>query len=143
MDSELQVGSHQCGAEGQNPFAEAGVHAAFDAGHASVDAAGLLGCEHTLLGHVELLVNQNLQVLLLKAALNPFSIQPAFVLWIALTQVQDIALGLVQHHEVCTGPLLKPIQVSLDGIPSLQHVYFTYDKTHNLHFFFILPSHHT
>ena len=81
--------------------------------------AGLLGCEHTLLAHVELLVNhQHLQVLLL----NPFSSQPVFVLGIAPTHVQDLALGLAEPHEVHTGPPLKPAQVPLDGIPALQCV---------------------
>jgi len=32
--------------------------------------------------------------------------------------MQDVALGLVEHHEVHTGPLLKLVQVSLAGIPS-------------------------
>ncbi|KAK4830147.1 hypothetical protein QYF61_008635 [Mycteria americana] len=45
-----------------------------------------------------------------------------FVLWIAPTQVQDLALGLAELHEVHTGPPLKPVTVTLDGIPSLQCV---------------------
>jgi len=32
--------------------------------------------------------------------------------------VQDLALGLVEVHEVHTGPLLKLVQVHLDGMPS-------------------------
>ncbi|PKU43757.1 hypothetical protein llap_5947 [Limosa lapponica baueri] len=39
-----------------------------------------------------------------------------------MTQVQDLALGLVELHEVCMGPPLKPVQVPLDGTPSLQCV---------------------
>ncbi|KAK4810518.1 hypothetical protein QYF61_004481 [Mycteria americana] len=62
------------------------------------------------------------QVILLRAALNPFSAQPVFVLGIAPTSVQDLALGLVQLHEVHMGPSLKPVKVPLDGIPSLQRV---------------------
>jgi len=76
LDTELQVRSHQSRAEGQNPLP-------CPAGHPSLDAAqdmvGLLGCECTLPGHVELLINQHPQVLLLRAALNPFSTQPVFV----------------------------------------------------------------
>ena len=41
---------------------------------------------------------------------------------IALTHVQDLALGLVDLHEVRTGPPLKPVK---DGIPSLQCVNHT------------------
>jgi len=83
---------------------------------------GFLGCECTLLGHVELLVSQYPQVLLLRTVVDPFSAQPLFVLGIPLTQGQDLVLGLVQLHEVLTGPPLKPAKVPLDGIPSLQHV---------------------
>ncbi|KAK4830748.1 hypothetical protein QYF61_013198 [Mycteria americana] len=81
------------------------------------DTVGFLGCRHTLTAHVELLINQHP-----KAALNPFSTQPVFVLGIAPTRVQDLALGLVEFHEVCMGPPLKPVKVPLDGIPSLQCV---------------------
>jgi len=55
---------------------------------------GLLGCQHTLLGHAELLIHQYPQGLLLRAALYPFSSQPGFLLGISLTHVQDLALGL-------------------------------------------------
>ncbi|KAK4831337.1 hypothetical protein QYF61_017468 [Mycteria americana] len=57
-----------------------------------------------------------------RAALNPFSAQPVFVLGIAPTHVQDLALGPVELHEVRTGPPLKPVRVPLEGIPSLWHV---------------------
>ena len=119
LNAVLQVRSHQSRVEGQN-------HLSRPVGHASLDAAqdtvGLLGCEHTLLSHVELLISWHPQVLLLRAALNPFSTQPVFVLGIASTQVQDLALGLVQLHEVRTGPPLKAVQVPLGGIPCLQPV---------------------
>ena len=42
-----------------------------------------------------------------------------------LTQVQDLEFGLVEAHEVCTGPPLKPVKVSLDGIPFFQCVNHT------------------
>ncbi|KAM6384895.1 dTDP-D-glucose 4,6-dehydratase isoform 4-T5 [Alca torda] len=41
---------------------------------------------------------------------------------LTMTQVRDLALGLVELHDVRTDPPLKPVQVPLDGIPSLQHV---------------------
>jgi len=40
------------------------------------------------------------------------------MLRVALTQLQDLALGLVELHVVHTGPLLELVQVPLDGIPS-------------------------
>ena len=53
------------------------------------------------------------------AALNPLITQPLSVLGIALTHVQDLALGLVEFNEVNMGLILKPVKVLLDGIPSL------------------------
>jgi len=47
------------------------------------------------------------------------------VLEISLTKVQDLAPGLAEPHEVHTGPPLKPIQVPLNDILSLQHVNHT------------------
>jgi len=80
------VGSHQSRVEGQN-------HLPRPAGHVSLDVAqdmvGLLGCERTLPGHADLLINHHHQVLLFRAALNPFSTQPLFVHGIAPTHVQE------------------------------------------------------
>jgi len=72
---------------------------------------GFLGCKCTLLGWVKLLINRHPQVLLM-AALSPSSTQTVFVLRIAPTHVQDLALGLVELHEVCTGPALKPVNAN-------------------------------
>lgn len=56
-----------------------------------------LGCEHTLLGRVKLLVSQHPPVLLVRAALNPFPTWPLFVLRIALSHVQDLQELPFQH----------------------------------------------
>jgi len=122
LDAVLQVGSHQSRVEGQN-------HLPQPAGHASLDVAqdtvGLLGCKCTLPVHVELLIHHYPLVLLLRAALEPLSAQPVFVFGIAPTQVQDLALALVELHEVHTGAPLQPVKVPLNGIPSLQCVNHT------------------
>ncbi|PKU45367.1 hypothetical protein llap_4311 [Limosa lapponica baueri] len=47
---------------------------------------------------------------------------PASVFGIALTQVQDLALGLVELSEVLLGPPLKPVQDPLGSFSSLQLV---------------------
>ena len=44
------------------------------------------------------------------------------MLEIASTQVHDLALGLVELHEVGIGSLLKPVQILLDNILSLYRV---------------------
>ena len=100
-----------CGVEGENPLPHPAGHTALDAAQDMVD---FLGWEHTLPAHVELLINQRPQVLC-RAALNPLFAQPGFVLGIALTHVWDLALGLVELHEDCTGPPFQPVQVPLDG----------------------------
>ena len=75
-----------------------------------------------MLCHIELLVNQQPQVFLDRASVNPFSAQSVFVLAIAPPHVQDLALGLVELHEVPMGPHIKPVKVLLDGMSSPQHV---------------------
>ncbi|KAK4822266.1 hypothetical protein QYF61_012105 [Mycteria americana] len=51
----------------------------------------------------------------------PSSPKPVLIPGVALTHVQDLALGLVEPHEVHMGPLLELVQVPLDGILSLRH----------------------
>lgn len=71
---------------------------------------------------VEFSSNQSPKVLLLRDALNSFSVQPVCVLQIVPVQVQDLALVLVELLEVCTDPLLKPAKFPIDGISSLLNV---------------------
>ena len=49
------------------------------------------------------------QVFFGKAAINRFLPQLVLVMHVASTQVQDLALGFVEPHEVDLGPLLKPV----------------------------------
>jgi len=49
-------GSQQSGAKGQNPLPQPAGHTAGDAAQGMV---GFLGCEHTFLGHAELIVSQH------------------------------------------------------------------------------------
>jgi len=97
LDAVLQVRSHKSGVKGQN-------HLPQSAGHTSLDAAqdtvGFLGCKRTLPAHVELLIQQYPQVLLLRAALKSLSAKTVLVFGIAPTHVQDLALGLVELHAV-------------------------------------------
>jgi len=48
--------------------------------------------------------------------------QSALILETALTQMQDLALGLVKLHEVHISPLFKPVKVPLDGNAFLQQI---------------------
>ncbi|NWX21281.1 ARMC4 protein, partial [Aegotheles bennettii] len=118
-DTALQVGSHESRVEGENRFPWPADHASFAMAQ---DTVGFLSYKHTLTAHVELLISQHTQGLLLWTVLNPFSTQPVLVHGIAPIHVQDLALGLVELHVVCMGPPLKPVKVPLDDIPSLQCV---------------------
>ncbi|KAK4816463.1 hypothetical protein QYF61_017191 [Mycteria americana] len=69
LDAVLQVGSQQRGVKGQNHLPRPAGHASFDAAQ---DMVGLLGCKHTLPAAVQLFIHQYPQVLLHRAALNPF-----------------------------------------------------------------------
>jgi len=80
---------------------------------------GLLGCKHTLPGHIQLLIYQYLQVLPCSVALKQ-STQSVLTLRIAVIRVQDLALVLVELYDAHMGPLLKPVKVPLDGIASHQ-----------------------
>jgi len=54
--------------------------------HAAQETAGLLGCSHTLLAHVQLFVHQDPHVLLHRAAPGEFS-QSELISGVGLTQV--------------------------------------------------------
>jgi len=65
--------------------------------------------------HIQFFIHQYHQVLLHRAPLNPFITQSVRILGIALIQVQDLALGLVEHHEVHVGPV-KAIPKTRTGV---------------------------
>ncbi|KAK4820325.1 hypothetical protein QYF61_023558 [Mycteria americana] len=120
----LQPSDHFCG-PALDPFQQLHVLLVLRAPELDAvlqDTVGLLGCERTLPAHVQLLVHQYPQVLLRRAALNHIIPQPVLIPGIAPSQVQDLAPGLVEPHEVHTGPLLQLVQVPLDGIPSFWRV---------------------
>jgi len=68
---------------------------------------GLLGYEASLLAHDQLAIHQYLQVLLVRAVLYSYIPQLVLIVGVASTQVQDLALGYVEPHEVLLGPLLQ------------------------------------
>ncbi|KAK4811347.1 hypothetical protein QYF61_027576 [Mycteria americana] len=107
LNTVLQVGSHESGVEGENHFPRPAGHAFFDAAQ---DTIVFLGCKRTLPAHIQFFIHQYPQVLLCRAAHNPLIAQPVSMFGIAPTQVQDLALGLAELHEVRTGPLLKPLK---------------------------------
>ena len=100
LDTVLQVRLHQCRLEGQGHLPHPTDHVSLDA---VLGTVGFLGCKGTLMAHVQLPTHQCPQVFLRGATLNSFTLQAVFVLEIASTQVQELALGFVEPHDVLLG----------------------------------------
>jgi len=78
--------------------------------YAAQDMIGLLGCKHTLPAHIQFHTHHYPRVLLRRAALTLFIPLSVLILGIVPAQVQDLVPGLGELHEVCTGPLLMPVE---------------------------------
>lgn len=89
LDAALQVSSQEGRVKDHLP--SSACHTTFDAAQ---DTAVSVGCEDALLGFVELFLNQRAQFILVRAAVNPFTTQPAFVFGVVVTQVQNSHLAL-------------------------------------------------
>jgi len=102
------VESQESGVKGQNPLPRAAGHAALDA---TQDTVGFLGCKHTLPAHVELLIHQYPQVLLVRAAFEPLSTQSVLVFGIAPTKSDSCGFWLgndfLYPTKTVGGPLLS------------------------------------
>ncbi|KAK4823855.1 LOW QUALITY PROTEIN: hypothetical protein QYF61_007503 [Mycteria americana] len=94
-------------------------HAIFDT---SQDAIGFLGHLGTLLAHIQPALDQHLQVLFLWAAFQPLCPKPVALHGVAVAQVQDLALGLVEPHTIGFGPSIQPVQVPLQSLPPLKQI---------------------
>ena len=70
---------------------------------------GFLDCEDTLLSHVRLPIHQYLQVLFSRAVLYYFIPQLVLIVGVAMTQVQDLAFGFFEPHQILLGLLLEPV----------------------------------
>ncbi|KAK4816040.1 hypothetical protein QYF61_011048 [Mycteria americana] len=117
LNTVFEVRPHQCRVQGHNHFPTPAGHAIFDT---SQDAIGFLGHLGTLLAHIQAAVNQHAQVLLCLAAFQPLFPKPVALHGVAVTQVQDLALGLVKPHTTDLGPSIQPVQVPLQSLPTLQ-----------------------
>ena len=109
LDTVLQVRPHQCRARGHN-------HLPCPAGNAALDAAwdtvGFLGCEGTLLAHVQLpctSISKSFSARLCSVSFIP---QLVLIAGNATTQVQDLTLGFVEPHEALLCPLFEPVWIS-------------------------------
>ncbi|KAK4831669.1 hypothetical protein QYF61_018636 [Mycteria americana] len=76
----------------------------------------------TLLAHIQLAINQHPQVLFCQAAFQPLFPGTVALQGVVVTQVQDLALGLVEPHTIGLGPLIHPVQVPLQSLPTLKQI---------------------
>ncbi|KAK4821668.1 hypothetical protein QYF61_027136 [Mycteria americana] len=117
LNTVLQVQPHQCRVQRDNHFSSPAGHTIFDT---SQDAIGLLGHLGTLLAHVQLAVNQHSQGLLCWAAFQPLFPKPVALHGVVVAQMQDLALGLVEPHTIGLSPLIQPVQIPLESLPTLE-----------------------
>ncbi|KAK4821380.1 hypothetical protein QYF61_018918 [Mycteria americana] len=96
--------------EGDNHFPTPAGHAIFDT---SQDAIGFFGHLGTLPAHIQPAVNQHSQVLFHQTAFQPLFPKPVALHGVAVAQVQDLALGLVEPHTIGPSPLIQPVQIPL------------------------------
>ncbi|KAK4816020.1 hypothetical protein QYF61_011010 [Mycteria americana] len=119
LNTVFEVRPHQCRVQGHDHFPSPAGHAIFDT---SQDAFGFLGHLGTPLAHIQLAVNQHPQVLLCQAAFQPLFPKPVALHGVAVAQVQDLALGLVEPHTIDLGPSIQPVQVPLQSLPTLKQI---------------------
>ncbi|KAK4823850.1 hypothetical protein QYF61_007498 [Mycteria americana] len=110
LNTGFEVRPHQCRVQGDDHFPSPAGHAVFDT---SQDAVGLLGHLGTLLAHIQAAVDQHPQ---------PLCPKPAALHGVVVTQVQDLALNLVEPHTIGLGPSIQPVQIPLQSLPPLKQI---------------------
>ncbi|KAK4823962.1 hypothetical protein QYF61_008348 [Mycteria americana] len=110
LNTVFEVRPHQCRVQGHDRFPSPAGHTVSDT---SQDAIGFLGHLGTLLAHIQPAVNQHPQVLFHQAAFQPLFPKPVALHGVAVAQVQDLALGLVEPYTIDLSPSIQPVQVPL------------------------------
>ncbi|KAK4828897.1 hypothetical protein QYF61_001455 [Mycteria americana] len=110
---------HQCRVQGHDHFPTPAGHAIFDT---SQDAIGFLGHLGTLPAHIQLAINQYPQVLFRQAAFQPLFPKPVALHGVAVAQVQDPALILVEPHTIHASPSIQPVWIPLQSLPTLKQI---------------------
>ncbi|KAK4810511.1 hypothetical protein QYF61_004291 [Mycteria americana] len=57
-----------------------------------------------------------------EAAFQPLFPKPVVLHGVAVAQVQDLTLGLVEPHTIGLGPSIQPVQVPLQSLPTLKQI---------------------
>jgi len=115
----LKVRPHQCWIQWDNHLFWTAGYAVFDA---SQDLDCPLGCQGTLLSHMNPAVNQHSQTPFCRAGLQPLVSQFILVTGVTPPQVQNPAFGPVKGHATGDCLMLQSIQIPLQGLSSLERV---------------------
>ncbi|KAK4831815.1 hypothetical protein QYF61_019245 [Mycteria americana] len=112
LNTIVEVRPHQCRVQGHDHFPSPAGHAIPDT---SQDAIGFLDHLGSLCAHVHPAIDQPSQ-------LSSHSSQVCSVHGVVVTQVQDLALGLVEPHTIGLSPWIQPVQVPLQSLPTLKKI---------------------
>jgi len=115
----FQVWPHQCLVQVCDHFPTPAGHTITDT---SQHAIGLLGHLGTLLAHIQLAVDQHPKILFQWAAFQPLLLKPVVLHGVSVTEVQHPALGLVESCTIDLGPLIQPVRISLQSLPTLKQI---------------------
>jgi len=119
LNTLLEVRPHQCRVQGHDHLPPPAGHIIPDI---SQDTVGLLGHLGTLLAHVQLAVDQHPKVLFCQTALQPLLPKPVVLHGVVVTEVQELAFGLVEPHTVGLSPFVQPVQIPLQSLPTLKQI---------------------
>ncbi|KAK4807183.1 hypothetical protein QYF61_024303 [Mycteria americana] len=119
LNTVFEVQPHECRVQRDDHFPSPAGHTISDT---SQDAIGLLGHLGTLLAHMQPAVNQHPQVLLCWAAFQPLFPKPVALHGVAVAQVQDPALSLVEPHTFGLHPSIQPVQIPLWSLSALKQI---------------------
>ncbi|KAK4816506.1 hypothetical protein QYF61_017467 [Mycteria americana] len=119
LNTVFEVRPHQCRVQGHDHFPGPAGHTIV---HTSQDVIGLLGHLGTLLAHIQAVIDQHSQVLLCWAAFQPLFPKPVALHGVVVAQVQDLALGLVEPRTTGPSPLIQPVQIPLQSLPTIKQI---------------------
>ncbi|PKU41107.1 rna-directed dna polymerase from mobile element jockey- hypothetical protein [Limosa lapponica baueri] len=108
LNTVFEVQPHQCQVKGYDHFHSPAEHTISDINQ---DAFGLLGHLGTLLAHIQLAVQQHLQVLFHRKTFQPLFPKPVTLHGVVVPQVQGLALGPVELHTIGLIPLIQLVQI--------------------------------
>jgi len=119
LKTVLEVQPHQCPVQGHDHLPTPADHTVPDT---SQDAVGLPGHLVTLLAHLQLAVNQHPKVLFCWADFQPLFSKPVALHGVVVTELKDLAFGLVEPHTIGFGPSIQPVQIPLQSLPTLKQI---------------------